>query len=71
MEISKAVCLWVSLGDRKMTCHKAALFRHSNSAGAAASRVLGKRQILNRQVWVEWGPVFVVSGPGITLCIVR
>lgn len=71
MEINKAVCLWVTLGDRKMICHKAALFRYSDSSCATASRVLGKRQILNRQVWVEWGPAFVVAGPGITLCIVR
>lgn len=71
MEINKAVCLWVTLGDRKMICHKATLLRHSDRSRAAASWVLGKRQILNQQVGVEWGPGFVFAGPGITLCIVR
>lgn len=76
MEISKAVCLWVTLGDRKMICHKAMLLSRSDSSHAVASQVLGKRQTLIQQVWVWLGSCVcdkllgdAIAGPGTTLCI--
>lgn len=41
-EVNKAVYLWVTLGDRRMICHKAMLLSHSDSSHIAACPHLEK-----------------------------